>query len=491
MNKPNIIFILIDDMGWKDLSCTGSQFYETPNIDSICDNGMRFTNGYAAAPVCSPTRASILSGKYPANVGVTNFISHNGGHPNKGRLIDAPYADHLPLEDKCLAVALKEGGYQTWHVGKWHIGQKTYYPEKHGFEINIGGCLNGAPGAGGYFSPWTDIEALKDVDVPDGIYLTDYLTDQTIKLLKKRDKEKPFFLNLWYYSVHTPIQAKEDKIQKYRQKLIDLGLDKQIEFSKGDFFPGDHKKEKRIQRRLIQSNPVYAAMIESLDENIGRILNGLKDEKIDQNTIVIFYSDNGGLATAEGSPTCNLPLAEGKGWNYEGGLREPLIISWPLVIKAGSLCEVPVTSPDFYPTLLEAAGLDFIPEQHEDGVSLLPLLKGGNSLEREAIFWHFPHYANQGGTPSSAIRMGDWKLIEFFEPVNIEGKEVMPVELYNLITDEGELTNVSKKNPEIVNKMLNLLHDWRSKIEAKMPTENPDFKPWSAEHKAKGYQPWD
>ena len=461
MTRPNFIFVLIDDLGWRDLSCYGSQFYETPNLDRLCAEGMRFTDAHAACPVCSPTRASILSGKYPARVGVTDWI---GGH-TRGKLLDAAYIDHLPLEEKSLAKALNGAGYATWHVGKWHLGKESYWPEKHGFEENVAGCHMGSPWRG-YFSPW-QIPTLKDG--PEGQYLTDRLTDEAVRLIKSNEG-RPFFLNLWYYTVHTPIQAKEAKIAKYEAKAKEMGLDTVKTFEEGDFFPCEHKKDQRIMRRLVQSDPVYAAMIESLDESIGRVLQAVEESGQTENTVIIFTSDNGGLATSEGSPTCNAPLAEGKGWMYEGGTREPLFIKWPGVIQAGSVCDVPVSSPDFYPTLLEMAALDPIPEQHVDGVSLVPLLKGAKDLDREAIFWHYPHYANQGGTPGSSIRAGDYKLIEFFEDDTIE--------LYNLGADIGEEHDLAAKEPELAAKLRQQLADWRRSVDAKLPQPNPDYVPW-------------
>lgn len=427
-HAPNIIFILIDDMGWKDLGCYGSSFYETPNIDRLAQNGMLFTDAYAAAPVCSPTRASILSGKYPANVGVTDWI---GAHTD-GKLIDAPYIDHLPLNETSIAKALQQGGYATWHLGKWHLGTKPYYPQHHGFDINIGGCHLGHP-ENGYFSPY-NIETL--TDGPEGEFLTDRITDEALTLIN-HTKQKPFFLNLWYYTVHTPIQAKPEDIAKFQAKHERLGLDQMDTFEMGENFPCNHKKEMHIKRRLVQSDPTYAAMIYNLDYNIGRILETLENNKLMDNTLIVFTSDNGGLATAEGSPTCNYPLSEGKGWMYEGGVREPLIVSWPNVIEKGSRCHVPVTSPDFYPTLLEAANLEPLPDQHTDGASFLALLKGHDTINREAIYWHYPHYGNQGGTPGSSIRMGDYKLIEFFEDRSIK--------LFNLRKDIEENHDLSKE----------------------------------------------
>lgn len=464
--KPNILFILTDDLGWRDLGVYGSIFYETPNLNRLAAQGMRFTDAYAACPVCSPTRASIMSGKYPATVGITDWIDWGGRiHPARGRLVDVPYLKQLPQSETSLARALKEGGYATWHVGKWHLGDEGHLPQDHGFEVNVGGCHYGSPGPGGYFSPWT-IPPLADADVPEGTYLTDYLTDQAIDLIRNKD-DRPFFLNFWYYTVHTPIQAKPEKIAKYEAKARAMGLDKLRTFEEGLFYPTEHKRELRIQRRLVQSDPVYAAMIESLDENIGRLLDVLAATGELANTLIVFTSDNGGLATSEGSPTCNTPLAEGKGWMYEGGTREPLLVVWPDVVEAGSTCDVPVTSPDFYPTLLEAAGLPPRPEQHVDGCSFLPLLHGGESLAREAIFWHYPHYGNQGGTPGSSMRMGDYKLIEFFE----DGR----LELYNLRQDISEDHNLVAEEPERVAQMQAALAAWRQQVEAKIPQPNPDW----------------
>jgi arylsulfatase A-like enzyme len=466
MTPPNFVFILIDDLGWKDLGCFGSEYYETPNLDRLASEGMCFTDAYASCPVCSPTRASVLSGKYPATVGVTDWIDWgNYVHPARGKLIDVPYIDHLPLEEKSLAAALKEGGYNTWHVGKWHLGGEPYYPDKHGFDVNVAGCEWGAP-RHGYFSPY-DIPTLENG--AEGEYLTDRLTDEAIQLIEHNDG-KPFFLNLWYYSVHTPIQAKQETIERFEARARAMGLDQIEPFEEGDFFPCEHKKDQRIVRRLIQSNPTYAAMVYNLDENIGRLLEAIGQAGRAENTVVIFTSDNGGLATAEGSPTSNAPLSEGKGWMYEGGTREPLIVRWPGVVEAGSQCSVPVTSTDFYPTMLQAAGLDLIPEQHCDGVSLLPLLKGADSLERDAIFWHYPHYGNQGGTPGSSVRTGDHKLIEFFEDGHIE--------LYNLREDIGEERDLADSEPQVAQQLQDMLVRWREKVQAKIPEPNPNYVPW-------------
>ncbi|HUU60644.1 MAG TPA: sulfatase, partial [Phycisphaerae bacterium] len=354
MTRPCFIFILIDDLGWTDLGCYGSSFYETPHLDRLATEGMRFTHAYAACPVCSPTRASILSGKYPATVQVTNYIPGQ----EKGKLLSAPYLHYLPREEKTVAAALRDGGYRTWHVGKWHLGDEPYWPQHHGFDVNVGGWSAGMPRS--YFSPYHNPML---PDGPEGEYLTDRLTDEAIRLIENNDG-RPFFLNLCYYAVHIPIQGKGDYVAKYKAKAAAMGLDRKDPFEIGERFPCEHKKDQRVTRRRFQSDPGYAAMVESLDENVGRIVQALDAKGLTGNTVIFFTSDNGGLATSEGSPTCNAPLAEGKGWMYEGGTREPLIVKWPGVTRPDSLCDVPVTSPDFYPTMLEMAALDSIPSQH-------------------------------------------------------------------------------------------------------------------------------
>lgn len=461
---PNILFILIDDMGWRDLGCYGSDFYETPNLDRLADQGMLFSDAYAACPVCSPTRASLLTGKYPATLGLTDWIDWGGKtHPARGRLIDAPYVDHLPSSEVSVATALKQAGYATWHVGKWHLGTQTS-PLDHGFDCNIGGCHWGSP-AKGYFSPY-HIPGFQDG--PEGEYLTDRLTDEAIHLIDTHSGS-PFFLNLWYYAVHTPIQAKAKQVARFQAKAARMGLDRIEPFEIGEPFPTQHKREQRVTRRVLQSDPAYAAMIYNLDENIGRLLQVLEQKGLAENTVVIFTSDNGGLATAEGSPTCNAPLAEGKGWMYEGGTREPLIVHWPGVVQPGVTCDTPVSSPDFYPTLLHIAGQPLRPEQHTDGLSLLPLLKGEPGLERAAIFWHYPHYGNQGGTPGSSIRAGDYKLIHFFEDDHLE--------LYNLRADPGETRNLVAAEPALARALAETLAKWRGKACAQIPQPNPDWNP--------------
>ncbi len=472
--RPNIVLILIDDMGWRDLSCQGSTFYETPNIDTLSADGMRFSDAYASCPVCSPTRASILTGRYPASLGVTDWIDWGHAvHPARGRLIDAPYIDHLPASVPNAAQLLGAAGYQTWHVGKWHLGVEQYYPDRVGFDVNIGGWHAGSP-YNGYFSPYR-FPTL--VDGPEGEYLTDRLGSEAEQLIRSRDRSRPFFLNLWFYSVHTPIQAKDELIAKYRAKAKEMSLDTQEAFQEGGFFPAEHKRGKRIVRRVIQSDPVYAAMIESLDQNVGRVLRALADEGEAEDTLVIFTSDNGGLATAEGSPTSNLPLSEGKGWMYEGGTREPFLARWPGVVAAGTTCETPISSVDLLPTFAEAAGAD-TPADVE-GLSMLPLLRRGltspNASASPAafdrpLFWHYPHYGNQGGTPGSSVRHGPYKLIHFYEDDHVE--------LYDLAHDAGETTNLAGKLPEVRDRLYAALDEWRLRVAARIPEPNPDFRPW-------------
>ncbi len=461
--RPNFIFILMDDMGWRDLACSGSTFYETPNIDKLCRRGMSFANAYASCPVCSPSRASYLTGRYPARVGVTDWIDMDGScHPLFDKLIDAPYIHHLPKDSRTIAHSLKEAGYATWHVGKWHLGGEEFYPDKFGFEKNIGGCSWGHPHCG-YFSPY-NIETLENG--PDGEYLTDRITDEAINLIES-DEERPFFMSLCHYAVHTPIQAKPEDIARFEKKAHDLGLDKEEAIIKGEHI-NRGRYEKYVERRVIQSDPAYAAMLWNLDQNIGRLVDALEKSGKADNTVIFFTSDNGGLSTSEGSPTCNLPASEGKGWMYEGGVRVPMFVVYPNHIKEFTRCDVPVTTPDFYPTILELAGLDAEPEAHCDGVSIAPLLYGKSMPERP-IFWHYPHYGNQGGTPGSSVVLGKYKLIEFFE------RPESP-ELYDLETDFSEKYNIADKMPEKVSEMLDMLHKWQDDVCAKFPEKNPDYK---------------
>ena len=458
-DRPNIVFILIDDMGWTDLGCFGSSFYETPRIDALRERGMAFTDGYAACPVCSPTRASVLTGQYPARVGITNFIAGNAW----GRLMGVPYFKQLPAHHTTFASMLKDAGYATWHVGKWHVGEKLR-PTDFGFDVNVAGNGWGMP-MNGFFSPWGNSELDEE---PDGYHLTDKLTDESVKLIERHDPaDGPFCLHLCHYAVHTPIEAPEPLVEKYRRKAADLGLDKVDAIEQGEPIEALHKKGLHVQRRRIQSDPAYAAMVEHLDTNVGRVLDALEAAGQADNTLVIFTSDNGGLSTQEGSPTCNAPLKEGKGWVEEGGNRVPLIAAWPGHIVPGSSTAEPVTSTDFFPTFLEAAGLPLRPDLHCDGQSLVPLMEGRGEPDRPAIFWHYPHYSNQGGTPACALRTRTHKFIRWFEGDRLA--------LYDLQNDPGELHDLIDDEPVLAGELNQMLNDWMRSIEAVIPLPNPDF----------------
>jgi len=446
--KPNIVFILVDDLGWADLGCYGSSFYETPNLDRLAKEGMRFTDAYAAAPVCSPTRASILTGKYPARLGITDWLPGRKDQPFQ-KLKRTELKSFLPLEETTLAEAFRDGGYKTAFFGKWHLGDSPeHWPEHQGFDLNLGGCEKGTPPS--YFSPYK----LPNLpDGPEGEYLTDRLTSETIRFIEQH-REKPFLVYLSHYAVHTPLQAKAPLLEKYKAKAAKLSEGESPELI----------SDNGHALRQVQNHPDYAAMVENLDENVGRILKKLIELKLDKNTIVIFTSDNGGLSTAEGSPTSNMPLRAGKGWPYEGGVREPLLVKWPGTTRPGSVCSKPVASPDFFPTLLAMANLPPLPHQHLDGTSLVPELKGADSPERP-VFWHYPHYSNQGGSPYGAVRLGDFKLIEWYEDKRVE--------LYDLQNDLGEKHNLATEKPEEAAALLAQLHDWRKSVNAPMPTDNP------------------
>ena len=455
--KLNFVFFLVDDMGWRDAVCYGSTFYETPNIDRLARDGMRFTDAYAACPVCSPTRASIMAGKYPARMGTTDWFGAPqpdtvGQHWTKNKsMLPAPYLDRMPLEEVTLAETLRQAGYTTFFAGKWHLGGEGYFPEDQGFDVNKGGHHRGSP-PGGYFSPYNNPRLSSG---PKGEYLTDRLTDESVQFLDTVG-DKPFLLYLSHYAVHTPLQSKKDLEEKYKAKAARLP-------------PAEGPKfipEGQRQARQVQDHAVYAGMVQSMDESLGRVMDKLRELGLEDNTAVIFMSDNGGLSTSEGSPTSNVPLRAGKGWLYEGGIREPMIIKWPGRVQPGSVCSEPVISTDFYPTMLEMAKLPPRPGQHVDGVSLVPLLAQKGGLPRKAIFWHYPHYGNQGGFPGSAIRAGDWKLIENFENTRVE--------LYNLKEDVGEQKNLADSMPAKAAELHESLKHWRNSVGAKYPTKNPD-----------------
>jgi arylsulfatase A-like enzyme len=469
----NFLFILVDDLGAKDLSCCGSDFYETPNIDRLASHGMRFTNAYAASPVCTPTRASIQSGKYPARIGI-NFILNDGlKHPSYP--LCPPHCEtEMKLSEITIAETLKADGYKTFFAGKWHLGEEDkYYPEHQGYDINYGGHKAGQPAT--YFYPYKSEDMGGFFNVPhledgeEGKYLTDHLTDKTIDFIRNNADQK-FFAFMSYYSVHTPLEAKPGLLEKYKRKAARMGIADDNSFALEENACDDYRTEPvetQSRVKLIQNNPVYAAMLESVDQNIGRLLDCLDNENISDNTVVIFFSDNGGFSThthrpLEKMPTSNHPLRAGKGWLYEGGIREPLFIRWPKVIKPGTSSDEPVISVDFYPTIMDMAGIIDTPQQL-DGVSLMPLIKGREKLDRDAIYWHMPHYHSSGVCPSGAVRWGDYKLIEYFE----DGR----VELFDLAADESEQNDISEQRPDITTLLKTKLEEWRISVGADMPTK--------------------
>ena len=460
VERPNVVFFLVDDLGWTDLGCFGSSFYDTPHVDGLARSGMKFTNAYAACPVCSPTRASILTGKYPSRTGITDYINAGGGNqPGKWRrntkLLPAAYKDRMAHKEVTLAEALKEAGYATFFAGKWHLGPEGFWPESQGFDVNRGGITRGGPyGGKKYFSPYGN-PRLKDG--PPGEHLPARLANETVKFIET-NREKPFLAYLSFYSVHTPLIARKDLRQKYlaKRKKLDAAA------VAGEF----SKREHRRRVRTLQAHAVYAGMIEAMDQAVGTVLSGLKRLGLEKNTAVFFMSDNGGLSTSEGHPTSNLPLRGGKGWMYEGGIREPMIVRWPGVTAAGSVCKQVVTSTDFYPTILEITGLKARPAQHRDGVSFVSLLKG-KTRKRGPLLWHYPHYGNQGGAPAGAVREGRWKLIEWYEDKRVE--------LFDLESDIAENRNLAKGQPERVRAMRATLHRMLKETGAVMPDHNERF----------------
>ena len=451
--QTNFLFFLVDDMGWADIGANGSKFHETPNIDRLARSGMRFTQGYAAGSVCSPTRASIMTGRHPVRVNITDWIP---GQSNRktNPLLHPDDLSHLPLAEVTIAEALKEHGYQTFFAGKWHLGNKGQWPTDQGFDINIGGHHRGSP-PGGYYSPWSN-PALKAKQ--PGEYLTERLTDESVKFLEERDKTSPFLLYLSYYNIHTPIQAYKKHIDHYKAKAAKAFQ---------DVTPTEPEHDGINRTR--QDNPALASMVAAVDDSVGVLLDKLTELKLDKNTVVIFFSDNGGLSTlGRPGPGCNLPLRAGKGWLYEGGVREPTIIRAPDVTQPNSVSHKPMVSMDFFPTMLDLAGLPLQPKLHVDGQSLLPHLKGDDSGQR-TFYWHYPHYHGSTWKPGASIRDGDWKLIEFYHYKNFE--------LYNLADDPGERQNLAKAKPTKAKLMRAKLLAWQKQMQAKMPVPNPDYDP--------------
>ena len=457
--KPNFLFIMIDDLGIKDLACYGSTFYESPNIDKLASEGMRFTNAYASCPVCSPTRASLMTGKYPERTGVTDWIK--GMNAKSRKLKTTRTKMELPLEEFTLAEALKEGGYETHIVGKWHLGDTGFMPTDQGFDTSIASGHE----KGSYYAPYHNPSL---PDGPDGEYKTDRLTDEAIKVLEKTTPERPFFLYLAFFNVHTPNTPCKRYEDKFKEKAANIPEDKRPE----------PVKEGDGLTKMYQSSAMYASKVYAVDWNVGRLMKKLDDMNLTKNTIIIFTSDNGGLTTKpKPGSTSEYPYRGGKGWLYDGGIRVPLIIRWPEVIKPGSICKTPVITMDFYPTMLDMAGLPQKPEQHKDGVDLVPLLKNEtDSLPRKALYWHYAHYHGSTWRPGGSVQSGKWKLIQFYE----DGR----VELYNTEDDISERNDLSKSNPEKVKELLTKLNKWREETGAKIPEQNPDY---DAEKEAKKF----
>ncbi len=471
----NVVFIIADDLGYRDTSpYNPDTFYDTPNVQRLAESGTKFTDGYAACPVCSPTRSSILSGQYPARTRNTDYFGAPnqqleetgvpedydalkdgkfGGHV-KRPVWPAPYSGRLASSHTTLAEALKQHGYATFFAGKWHLGPEGSWPEDHGFDINRGGIQRGGPyGGKKYFSPYGNPRL---EDGPDGEHLPDRLATETAKFISEH-KDGPFLAYLSFYSVHTPLIGRPDLVEKYQAKKARLGLE--------DRFGPEHPRKVR----QVQCHAVYGAMVEAMDAAIGKVLDALDANGVADRTLVFFTSDNGGLSTSEGSPTSNLPLRAGKGWLYEGGIREPVIVRWPNVTQPGSVSHWPLTSTDYYPTILEACGLPLLPQQHVDGASFVAALRDPSAHpEPRALFWHYPHWGNQGGAPGTAIRLGDWKLIDWYW--------AKQPELFNLTQDISETRNLASEYPEKLLELRATMESAKSRTDALMPTMNPRFE---------------
>ena len=463
--KKNILLIVVDDLGWADVGRYGSSFYETPNIDALAKDGILFTNGYATCPVCSPSRASIQTGLYPTKVNITDWIpgrAHYHGAEPENRWLSNEFANELALPFETIAETLQKRGYQTFFAGKWHLGEtEGFWPENQGYHINKGGFNMGRPdrnkkkGINGYFSPYGNPRL---EDGPKGEYLTDRLANETVAFLEHH-KDSNFFINLSFYQVHTPLQAKDKTIKKYETKRKHLGRDTIGELDVNPKWKAGNFENKSHKERFVQAHPTYAAMVGSMDENVGRVLAKLKQLDLYDNTLIIFTSDNGGLSTAGGSPTSNLPLRAGKGWLYEGGIRVPFIIKNFEQKQAGSINDIPVIGVDIFPTIAKAVGFE---ANETDGRNILDLKDGERPL-----FGHDPHYGNQGGNPGSAIRKGTYKLIHDFET----GEKL----LFDLEKDLGETNDLSKERPKVVHDLYLKLEAWRKEGNAKMMRPNPTW----------------
>lgn len=469
--KPNILFILADDLGYNDLSCMGSTYYETPNIDRIAKQGMIFTNGYAACQVCSPSRASLMTGKSPARHGITDWIGAKTGTDwqkakRYTKSLPPKNGDHLPHEYTTLPEVLKTEGYATFFAGKWHLGNEGSHPEDHGFDENQGGYHRGGPYSGGFFSPF-DNPKMKDYPEEKRMSLPEKLAKETNAFLTE-NKDQPFLAYLSFYAVHAPIQTSKEKWEKYRNKAEQQGI-KSTGFA----------MERRLPIRQQQDNPVYAGLIEHMDDAVGQVLSTLDRLGLTDNTIVIFTSDNGGVTSGDNFSTSLTPLRGGKGYQWEGGLRVPYLISVPWLNHQGKKNDTPVIGMDFFPTILDLAGISLRPDLHNDGQSLKPILTGGNIATRE-LTWHYPHYGNQGGDPSGVIRKGDYKLIRYYE----DGSE----ELYNISKDVGEQQNIIDQYPTVAKDLGDRLNSQFEGLPVLYPTPDPTFSMDSFQMKYQYYE---
>ncbi|MEE2754138.1 MAG: sulfatase [Candidatus Latescibacterota bacterium] len=459
MEQPNIVFILADDLGWRDLGCEGSPIYESPNIDRIANEGMRFTQGYAACQVCSPSRASILTGKVTPRHGITDWIGAKSGEAwrdteRHNKLLPPEYEHGLRSDEITFAEVFRQSGYRTFFAGKWHLGDGGKGPEKYGFEINKGGWRAGSP-SGGYFSPYKNP---KLEDGPKGESLPIRLGNETAQFIES-NKDEPFLAYLSFYSVHGPIQTSQDRWEKYRKKATSQGSRADRRFIMDRYLPV----------RQVQDCPIYGGMIEAMDDAVGIVLDTLDRLGLADDTIVCFTSDNGGVSSGDAYSTSNLPLRGGKGRQWEGGIREPFHMKIPGLTQPGSTCDLPVSGIDYYPTFAELAGLSIPEEQTVDGMSLTRLLRGeqDKDISNRDLFWHYPHYGNQGGEPSSIIRRQNWKLIHYFE----DGR----AELYDLESDPEEQKNIGAAHPDRTNELRERLGSWLVEVDAKLPVPDRQY----------------
>jgi arylsulfatase A-like enzyme len=466
--RPNVLFILVDDLGRQDLGIEGSTFHETPHIDGLLRRAVRFSRGYSACQVCSPSRAAIQTGKAPARLGITDYIATNAANqPDRWnrntKLLPAGYRSALPLDELTIAEALQEHGYRTFFAGKWHLGGAGFAPEDQGYQINKGGWDYGTP-PGGYFAPYRNARLDDD---PQGTELPGRLGRETADFIRAAAAGKePFFAMLSFYSVHAPIECAEARWRTFRAKAERMGLTARA----APRFMLDRTQEVR----QVQDHPVYAGMIAALDDAVGLALDALREAGIEDDTVVIFTSDNGGVSSGDGYATCCLPFRGGKGRQWEGGIRQPFAIAWPGVADPRST-DFPAIGMDFYPTILEIAGLPPRPDQHRDGVSLVPALRGlvaAAAAAERPLFWHYPHYGNQGGEPSAIMIQGDWKLIHYFE----DGR----AELYDIRRDVGEQEDLAARYPARVSDMRRALEAWQEQVGAELPVPNPGYSPEKA-----------